>query len=144
MATTLSRAPVLEDPWEFKDWILKHVKPVRGRELHVEVLSSTFEFQNWFHDCGVQLSGLASISGETDTTHSWKFVSRELVTECFGQDIVEVHHEEWEHKEKKPQDTIMLLKQFIHSTSLCQPPLLMFPQGTCDQLSPAKLKVVDF
>ena len=100
MATTLSRAPVLEDPWEFKDWILKHVKPVRGRELHVEVLSSTFEFQNWFHDCGVQLSGLASISGETDTTHSWKFVSRELVTECFGQDIVEVHHEEWEHKEK--------------------------------------------
>ena len=144
VATTLSRAPVLEDPWEFKDWILKHVKPVRGRELHVEVLSSTFEFQNWFHDCGVQLSGLASISGETDTTHSWKFVSRELVTECFGQDIVEVHHEEWEHKEKKPQDTIMLLKQFIHSTSLCQPPLLMFPQGTCDQLSPAKLKVVDF
>ena len=38
VASMLSRAPVLEDPPEFRNWIEQNVVPPRGRKLHVEVL----------------------------------------------------------------------------------------------------------
>ena len=72
-ATVLSRAPVLEDPWEFKDWMLEYIKPVRGRKLHVEVLNSTMNFQKWQVQLDIAMSGLTPTSLEPDTNRCWRF-----------------------------------------------------------------------
>ena len=53
VATVLSRAPVLEDVHDFADWIRNNVQPARGRQLHVEILGNTFDFQAWFSKLGM-------------------------------------------------------------------------------------------
>ena len=47
VGTSLSRAPVLEDMHAFKNYMIENVQPARGRDLHVEILESTMNFQKW-------------------------------------------------------------------------------------------------
>ena len=57
----LQRAPVLEDPYEFADWMRANIKPPRGRALHVEVMESTWDFQSWFFQLDAQTLSLIHI-----------------------------------------------------------------------------------
>jgi hypothetical protein len=45
VAKILAGAPVLEDPYEFADYIKEHVTPAGGRSLHVQVLDGTYDFK---------------------------------------------------------------------------------------------------
>ena len=93
----LQRAPVLEDPYEFADWMRTHIVPPRGRALHVEVLESTWDFQSWLFHLDAQLSGSAVMRIERDTNHVWKLVrSSMLVNVLPREDLeVEVAHSSW-------------------------------------------------
>jgi hypothetical protein len=91
VATVLSRAPVLETPSDFAKWIRENVKPLKGLDLHVEVLDGTFDFQAWFAVLGIKIGGLASTHWEPDANHVWNFPQRSLVGNCVADDI-ECHH----------------------------------------------------
>ena len=131
VATSLSRAPVLEDPEEFAAWIRSHVQPVRGRVLHVEVLEATYDFQKWFHALGVQIKGLAATHTEPDTNHVWRFLPRAMMA---GVSDVEVHHHEWEHSQNDG-DAVLMVKEFLHSEKMSQAPLLIQPVEASLRLS---------
>ena len=127
VATVLSRAPVLETPSDFAKWIRENVKPLKGLDLHVEVLDGTFDFQAWFAVLGIKIGGLASTHWEPDTNHVWNFSQRSLVGNCVADDI-ECHHSGW--ASDVPQldaDAVLLLRQFLHSQDFSQAPLLVLP-----------------
>jgi hypothetical protein len=127
-ATLLSGAPVLEDPEEFADYIRTHLKPADGHKLKVFVLDQTLDFQSYFASFGIKISGLAATHTEPDTNHSWSFVSRETCRKMYGTDLeIQCMNPEWEKLEEHDQDTILLCKQFLHSSESSQAPLLMMP-----------------
>ena len=76
MAADISRAPILEDPEEFKAWIIDHVTPCGGRELSVEILQGTYDFKSWLPKLDVHIVGLASTRLELMANHVWRIVSR--------------------------------------------------------------------
>jgi hypothetical protein len=134
VATSLSRAPVLEDPEEFAAWIRNHVKPARGRDLHVEILSSTWDFQGWFQSLGVQIQGLAATHAEPSTSHCWRFCRRSLLPE------VGPICETWDG-ENHEADAVLLVKEFLHQTRLSQQPLVLLPHMAAMTLHQPTLKV---
>ena len=103
LATILASAPSLEDPSDFKDWILKHLKPVLGRTLHVEVLDVTFDFKLFFSGLGMQFHGLTTSASEPHANHCWKFCQRDAVDRAFGAESIEVavDGEQEAHKEQR-------------------------------------------
>lgn len=131
VATSLSRAPVLEDPEEFAAWIRNNVKPARGRTLHVEVLDSTYDFQSWLQNCGVQVSGLAATHAEPRTTHCWRICRRSLLPEV-GTVI-----ETWDGGNDE-SDAVLMVKELLHHTQLTQQPLVILPHAVAMSL-PSKL-----
>lgn len=140
VATTLSSAPILEEPLEFVEWIREHVMPVRGRALVVEVLDSTMNFQKWQVPLNIMMSGLAATHHELHTNHSWKFCQRRILGDVDGH-MVENQHPEWAELEAHPDDVIMCVKKRISSSQLTQRPLLVLPAGLADQLDAADLEV---
>ena len=131
VATSLSRAPVLEDPEEFAAWIRNNVKPARGRTLHVEVLDSTYDFQSWLQNCGVQVSGLAATHAEPRTTHCWRICRRSLLPE------VGTVMETWDGGNDE-SDAVLMVKEMLHHTQLTQQPLVILPHAVAMSL-PSKL-----
>ena len=96
VSTTLSRAPVLEDPEEFAAWIRAHVKPVGTRQLHVEVLEGTYDFQTWLHGLDVHMCGLAPTHWEPDVNHSWRFICRGDVEQVLpAESRIQCQHPGW-------------------------------------------------
>lgn len=134
VATSLSRAPVLEDPEDFAAWIRGHVKPARGRDLHVEVLSSTWDFQGWFQSLGVQVQGLAATHAEPSTSHCWRICRRSLLPE------VGPICETWDGGNHEA-DAVLLVKEFLHHTRLSQQPLVLLPHMAAMTLHQPTLKV---
>ena len=137
VATLLNKAPVLEDPEDFAEWIRKHVIPARGRQLHVEVLDSTYDFQKWFHGLDVQVGGLAATKAEPDTTHVWRIVRRSALPNVLPRpDMeVEVHHDAWKELPADPRDAVLFVKQFMHSSEMSQSPMLLQPYAVASKLT---------
>ena len=140
VATALKRAPVLEDPSDFAQWILNNVRPARGRRLHVEVLSSTWDFQKWFHGLGVQIAGLAATHLEPDVNHVWRFCRRSMLPEI-GVPI-ENGHVDWQDLENQPSDVVLLVKQFMRDIKMAQSPILVQPQSVAGALRREDLTVM--
>ena len=138
VASILNRAPVLEDPEEFAEWIRAHVKPVAGRMLHVEVLQSTLDFQRWFLSVGVQISGLAATHLEPDTCHHWRFAQRHKLSD--EGPAIEIHHDGWKGLEKHRADTILLVKEALHSREFAQAPVLVQPHVVGSMLDTQALR----
>ena len=130
MGALLQRAPVLEDPYEFADWMLAHIVPPRGRALNVEVLESPWDFQLWLFQLDAQLSCLAATRTEPDTNHVWKLVrSSMLVNVLPREDLeVEVAHSSWKSLKADDSDVVLLVQQYLHSTGMSQKPLLVQPR----------------
>ena len=49
-----------------------------NRELIVEMLDGTGDFQTKFHELEIQFRGLTPTVAETETNHVWQFVRREI------------------------------------------------------------------
>ena len=135
-ATLISRASVLEDPYEVADYMRKHLTPLKGHRLHVEVLDNTWDFQTWFWELGHQVKGLAATAGDKETCHSWQFVSASSVDEiCGANTTVEVTHSGWDKDDLQPDDVVLIAKKYVHSTSAAQQPLLFLPHAVANRLS---------
>ena len=123
----LQRAPVLEDPYEFADWMRATIVRPRGRALHVEVLESTWDFQLWLFQLDTQMSGLAATHTEPDTNHVWRLVCSSMLAKVLPpEDLeVEVAHSSWESLRADASDVVLLEQQYLHSTRMSQKPLLV-------------------
>ena len=142
VASLLSRAPVLEDPEDFAEWIRKHLLPARGRALHVEVVDSTWDFQLWYHKLNVQMSGLAATHLEPDTNHVWRFIRREMMPKLMPGTEVVVTHDAWKDLPPHDKDCVLIVKKYMHSSEVSQTPLLVQPYTLACELKREDLKVM--
>ena len=142
-ATTLSRAPVLEDEYEFAEWLRDHMKPPGSRDLHVEVLNSTYDFQTWLHGLDIQVTGLAPAPSNPFTNHVWRFVRRDQVARLLAAApaVIECRHGDFA-SEEDPSDAVLLTRTYLHSNALSQNPLLVLPRSRSAMLEKTGLKVV--
>ena len=140
----LKGAPTLEDPWAVKEWCQRNLQPVRGRKLHVEVLSSLMDFRKWLTPLDVKITGLAAVQDQLDTCHSWRFIQRRLLGAISGMDesIVDNQHPDWQNVEPHPLDCILLLKESMSSMQLAQRPLLILPHVVAMKVAPGTLEPV--
>ena len=79
----LQSAECLETPDEFCDFLLKHVRPHCGRELHVEVMTDCWDFNSFFHCLDIHIKGLTPTVANSETNHVWRFLQRDLVHSFF-------------------------------------------------------------
>jgi hypothetical protein len=138
----LQRAPVLEDPYEFADWMHANIVPPRGRALHVEVLESTWDFQSWLFQLDAQLSGLAATHTEPDTNHVWRLVRSSMLVNVLPPEAleVEVAHSSWKSLGADDSDVVLLVQQYMHSARMSQKPLLVQPREVALKLQWGDLK----
>lgn len=108
IATALSRAPVLETPTDFANWILQHVRPLHGKELHVFVLDETWDFQKMYQDYNVQISGLTATHLQPNANHLWRFECRQTLEPSLA---VAVHNPNWKDVPPHDADVILSVKQ---------------------------------
>ena len=142
ISTALKAAPVLESPEEFRDWIQQNVKPLRGRQLHVEVLDTIMDFQAWQVPMEVHMGGLAACASGRDTNHSWRFVPRKVLGTIggFDDDVVENSNPEWDALAPDENDVVMLVKESLGSTTFSQKPLLVLPASVALHCKPSDIK----
>ena len=69
VATLLSRSMVLQDPMDFILQIRKHMEPARGRQLIVDMLVSTWDWQSYFDAFNFAVAGVATTYWTPDTCH---------------------------------------------------------------------------
>jgi hypothetical protein len=138
----LSRSPVLEDPHEFAASIRASVTPPRGRALHVEVLESTHDFQTWFFPLDSKTAGLVATHAEPDTNHVWRFLRTSMLVDVLPpEDLeVEVMHKDWKVLRADDSDVVLVVQQYMHSTTVSQKPLLLQPHEVALRLRPEDLK----
>ena len=141
-ATTLKSAPELEDEEDFANWLREHLKPVRGRALHVEVLHTIMDFRAWLVPFHVSYSGLTACQSALDTCHSWRFVKRRLLGTISGSDADVVQNDipEWSDLAPDDNDVVLILKESLSSTRMSQKPLLVLPVSVASSVDPKDLK----
>ena len=142
--TVLMAAPTLEDPTEFADWVRDNVKPPQGRTIHVELLNSTFDWQQWLFRLNVHIHGLTPTTLNPEFNHVWHFIRRDLLTRAWPDlTCIECEHTDFADREKDGGDSILVTKHFMHSTAASQQPLLVLPVEMCRALRKVDLKVHD-
>lgn len=139
IATVLARAPSLEDAKEFRDYIQTNVRPVRGRAMHVELLEETYDFQKWISGAGVQVSGLAATHLEPNTCHLWRFIPRSMLPLVLDHQADVQKCDAWVGLPENDSDVVLLVKQYLHSSTLAQEPLLFLPEVLAGKLQKQQL-----
>ena len=76
MGPCLKHASTLETPTEFKELLAEKYRPSKGRSLHFEILSGTWDYGEYFSHLGVNISGLVSTAAEATTNHAWRICRR--------------------------------------------------------------------
>ena len=72
---------------------------------------------------GSKIKGLTTTHNEKHANHWWKCCRRSSL----GTVQVECDHAEWQTLEPHPNDVCLLVKQYMHSTTWSQSPLLILP-----------------
>jgi len=140
--TKLTAAGVLEDPYEFQEYLQRTMKPIRGRALHVEVVETIKDFRKFYAPLNVAMSGLAATHEALHTCHSWKFVQRQVLPLDIEEKLIVNMHPDWDALPSNPRDVILLCKESMSSTALAQAPLLVLPAVVADQLDTQQLENV--
>ena len=73
--SSLSASDVLQDPTDFMA-VAANIDPMPGHVVHVEKIDTMLDFNEWFKQLGVEISGLTSHQFAPITCHSWRFVRR--------------------------------------------------------------------
>ena len=144
VTTVLMAAPTLETPLEFADWIVDIVRPPQGRTIHVELLNSTFDWQQWLFRLNVHINGLTPTTLLPEFNHVWHFIRRDLMNRAWPDlTCIECEHTDFADREKDGGDSILVTRHFMHSTAASQQPLLVLPVEMRRALRKDDLKVND-
>ena len=116
LATILSKAPVLETPEAFRNWLTRHIRPVHGKMCLVELLDETWDFSNLVEKFGMQISGLTATHLQPNANHSWRFEKRMTLE---PSTIVNTHNPEWQDLPPHDNDVVLTVKQFLGTILDC-------------------------
>lgn len=108
LSTILQRAPTLETPQQFAEFLKDGATPLHAQELHVQVHNSTHDFQAWFEKWEVQMSGLTSTHLEPDVNHVWRFQLRRTID---AHAIVECNNPKWADLPQDGEDVVLTVKR---------------------------------
>ena len=61
---------------DFRQCIEMNLTPARGRRLHTEVLTGTYDFRSWFEGLGLKTSGLSIAKQNEAVNHSFQLIPR--------------------------------------------------------------------
>ena len=70
----------------------KHLKAIRGRELHVQYLQGAWDFKEMFEPLDVVVSGLASVKNASDVNHCMHMVQRRDLVDFAGSESWEIEN----------------------------------------------------
>ena len=135
--------------------IQHHMRPVHGREIIAEVIDGSWNWQQWSATLGVSMSGLTITEKDEAVNHCFRLVQRrDLARYTLGQEWAVEKDSAWSvsnlgaildvaSSEKQlvcscedlaegssilqGMDTILLVKRFMCSQELSQPPILLLP-----------------
>eukprot|EP00435_Cladocopium_sp_Y103_P008315 s3646_g2.t1 len=136
VAKSIQSAETLETPHDLANHIQTNLKPMQNREIYVEVVQNTLDFQRWLFAANVNLTGLVPTVKEQFANHVWRFVRRKSLQQ---QQVVN-NHAEWKLLEPAADDICMVVKQYMSSPNPSQEPFLAMPKTVVDQLDPKRLQ----
>ena len=126
MSSIISRNKILQSPEEFMAVVRDHMHGVRNRKLCLRRIHSTWDFQKFMLPMNTGLVGLNPTMNMPWVAHCFRFVRR--------QDLELYQHnnanQSWaidnDVSEPHPNDVILLVKQWVHSSALSQNPKMFF------------------
>ncbi|CAK9078273.1 unnamed protein product, partial [Durusdinium trenchii] len=119
---------------DFVQCIKETLKPARGRELFAEKLEGLWDWQKFMEPMERVMSGVAILKSQPDVNYAFRIVTRKDMKLYSGYEKwVDMADEEHEALDQCPEgpadgDVFLLCKQFMHSTSLSQKPVLLTPE----------------
>ena len=131
LSSLIKQADSIEDLSELQDYMSKNMTSALKRELIVEIIPNTWNFQTWFAQSGISISGLVSTHLEPHANHLWRF--------CRRSDIVSGQIDESDLKvaKKDDSDVVLTVKQWMSSVEPSQDPILVLPAETRARLDSA-------
>ena len=112
----------------------------------VEQLTNTWDWQDFFAPLELNISGLAIQEHDQEVNHAIRFIRREDLKNYMveGKPFSWPSQDEhWGDYEQSPLDCVVLIKQFLHSTHLSQPPILSLPHAQLKKMKdPLPIKYV--
>ncbi|CAK9098697.1 unnamed protein product, partial [Durusdinium trenchii] len=136
---------------DFVQCIKETLKPARGRELFAEKLEGLWDWQKFMEPMERVMSGVAILKSQPDVNYAFRIVTRKDMKLYSGYEKwVDMADEEHEALDQCPEgpadgDVFLLCKQFMHSTSLSQKPVLLMPAlraGLLSLMLPQKIRLV--
>lgn len=110
IAKSIQNANLLQTPQDLASHLQKSLKPMGGRQVIIELVENTLDFQQWLYSANVQIRGLVSTQREPRSNHVWRFCRRKTLN-C----PVENKHPEWQPLPAHGDDVCLILKQYMHS-----------------------------
>ena len=131
LSSLIKQADSIEDLSDLQDYMSKNMTSALKRELIVEIIPNTWNFQTWFAQSGISISGLVSTHLEPHANHLWRF--------CRRSDIVSGQIDESDLKvaKKDDSDVVLTVKQWMSSVEPSQDPILVLPAETRARLDSA-------
>ena len=134
IAAHLAECKVLQEPMDVVRNIRQKTNPIRGRKVGADILSETWNWEEFFAPLQVKMSGIAASPAHPDVCFSKRVLAL--------ADLPELRLPDWElevpemfrHLERDPRDIVMLCKQEWTSPTLAQPPLLWIPHALFGKL----------
>ncbi|CAE7279118.1 unnamed protein product [Symbiodinium sp. KB8] len=118
---------------DYVDVIRETVKPTRGRELVVDVLTGVWDFKMYYQGLDVTIAGLAFMKFISLASTNKDLPSFDKKSEVEWQ-VTELQRKDYQ---PTPDDAVLLTKEWISSPALSQPPLLILPKDRLNRLPPA-------
>ena len=72
----IKQADKLETPDDFGEVIGDAIKPTEGREIHIEKLEATHDWQEYFEPLSINIRGLVAVAGQPNVNYEWRVVRR--------------------------------------------------------------------
>ncbi|CAK9059857.1 Uncharacterized protein SCF082_LOCUS31634 [Durusdinium trenchii] len=110
VTSAFTNTDVIQEPQDFVDIIKAKVQPSRRRELRAEVLEGAHNWQKYYDQYGVSISGLDLPLYDDKSGDSWS--PTEIPDEVYNC---------------SETDCVLLVKQLVNSESLSQPPTVCLP-----------------
>ena len=127
---------------EFATHIQDNLKPHQNRIVQVEVLHGTYNFQEWMAPMNLNIAGLTITEHDKAVNHSFRLIQRRDL-ERYSKDWTVAQDIREGQSGEQGRDVILLMKQYMSSSHLSQPPTLLLPAARASRLqSPAPKTLV--
>ena len=132
----IANAPDLQTPEDFAELINNTMSRALANspaKLHVEVVTNLWNFKEWLAPLESGLKNITITKHGESVNHMFRFVRRKdlgnyrVHERCYPWHVVNTN-KAWDDMTEDPDDTVCLIKHYMHSNHLSQEPLLVLPK----------------